>query len=120
MSSWWRSLGDNVSRTRRSVLHGAPQSRDPNSHAPRISSAPRRKRAARWAASGARSCELPPPSVLPDFLANQAGDARLLLGHRDHPALGPPVGDFEQQLGPDRLLELFAVLDRHHEGTGAS
>src|SRR5258706_7776674 len=37
-----------VSRTRCSVLHAAPQSRDPlvKQHGPRISSAPRRKRGA--------------------------------------------------------------------------
>src|ERR1700688_517716 len=60
------------------------------------------------------------PPVLPDFFADQTGDARLLLGRRDNPALGFPPCDFEQQLGTDRLLELLAVLDRDHEGAGAS
>ena len=62
-----------------------------------------------------RSTALPSPPVLPDFLADQAGDARLLLGDRNDPALGRAAGDFEQQLGPDRLLEFVAVLDRDHE-----
>src|SRR3979490_1844313 len=57
----------------------------------------------------------PAPPVLPDFFADQAGHARLLLGHRDDPALGRPACDLEQQLGPDRFLELFAILDRHDE-----
>jgi hypothetical protein len=45
-----------VSRTRCSVLHAAPQSRDPDfcCNGPRIRSAPRREDAARCAASGAR------------------------------------------------------------------
>src|SRR5450756_106892 len=60
----------------------------------------------------------PPPPVLPDLLADQTGDARLLLGHRNKTALRRPACNFEQQLGADRLLELFAILDRHHEGTG--
>src|SRR6266436_3132651 len=59
---------------------------------------------------------LPSPAVLPDFLAYQTGDARLLLGRRDNPALGRPPCDFEQQLGTDRFLELVAILDRYHEG----
>src|ERR1700730_1904305 len=63
---------------------------------------------------------LPPPAVLPDFLADQTGDARLVLGQRHHRARGRAVGDFKQQLGPDRLLELVAILDRHHERTGSS
>src|SRR5712671_1536161 len=59
------------------------------------------------------------PPVLPDFLTNHAGHTGLLLGHRDDPARGRPTCDFEQQLGPDRLLELVAVLDRYHEGAWA-
>src|ERR1700687_891728 len=62
----------------------------------------------------------PAPAVLPDFLPDQAGDTRLLFGHRDDAALGRPASDFEQELAPDRLFELVAILDRHHEGTWAA
>src|SRR5882757_9183867 len=61
----------------------------------------------------------PAPAVLPDFLADQAGDAWLLGGHRNHRVLRGPARDFKQQLGPDRLLEFLAILDRHHEGARA-
>src|SRR5260370_11471929 len=53
-----------------------------------------------------------PPPVLPDFLADQAGHPRLFVGSRDDPAVGSPACDLEQELGPDRLLELVAILDQ--------
>src|SRR5665213_3308195 len=63
---------------------------------------------------------LSPPPVLPDLFPDQAGHARLLVGHRNDPAFRLLAGDFEQQLGPDRFLELVAVLDRHHERAGTA
>src|SRR5882757_1781542 len=75
---------------------------------------PHPEEATKWP-SRRMGCSSPAPPVLPDFFADQAGDARLLLGHRNDPALGRPACDLEQQLGPDRFLELFAILDRHHE-----
>src|ERR1700732_725272 len=59
----------------------------------------------------------PSPAILPDLLADQTGNARLPLRYRNDAALGRAAGDFEQQLGPDRLLELLAILDRHHKRT---
>src|SRR5258708_19611205 len=64
--------------------------------------------------------DLAPPAVLPDLLADHAGHPRLLVGHRNHPAFGRSPGDFEQKLGADCFLELVAVLDRDHEGTGTA
>src|SRR3981189_1729560 len=60
-----------------------------------------------------------PPAALPDLLADQTGDARLLGGHRNYWVLRRPACDFKQQLGPDRLLEFLAILDRYHEGARA-
>src|SRR5437879_11595295 len=64
----------------------------------------------------------PSPPVLPDLLADQTADARLLgcSGGGDDRAFRSAAGDLEQQLGTDRFLEFFAVLDRHHEGAGAA
>src|SRR6478609_1839703 len=63
---------------------------------------------------------LPPPAVLPDLLADHAIDARLSAGGRHDRALRRAARDLEQQLGADRLLELVALLDRHHEGAGTA
>src|SRR5882724_5582340 len=62
----------------------------------------------------------PSPPVLPYFFADQTGDPRLFLGHGDRLTLRCPACDFEYELGPDRLLEFIAVLDRHHKRTGPS
>src|SRR5579863_5023717 len=59
----------------------------------------------------------PPPPILPDLFPDQAGNARLFLGHGDDGPIGREAGDFEQELGADCFLELLAILDRHHEGT---
>src|SRR5580704_408178 len=67
-----------------------------------------------------RAADLPPPAVLPHFLADQAGHPRLFFCDRDDPVLRHPVRDLKDELGPDRLLELFAVLDRHNERAQAS
>src|SRR5271163_535107 len=61
-----------------------------------------------------------PPAVLPDLLADQAGNPRLSLNHRDHRTFGRAAGDLKQKLGPDGFLELLAILDRHHERTRAA
>ena len=45
------------------------------------------------------------PAVLPDLLADQAIDARLLLGDRHDLALRPTARDLEYKLGADRFLE---------------
>src|SRR5262245_51495641 len=60
------------------------------------------------------------PAVLPDLLADHAGDPRLLLGHRHHRPPGRSVSDLEQEFGADRILELFTILDWHHESAGPS
>src|SRR5258706_5731691 len=64
----------------------------------------------------------PSPPVLPDLFADQAVDARFLAfgGGGDDRAFRGAAGDLEQQFGADRFLEFFAVLDRHHEGTGTA
>src|SRR5215813_6361415 len=63
---------------------------------------------------------LPPPAILPDLLADQAGHPRLLLGDRHDRPIRRAARDFKQQLGADRFLELLAVLDRHHERARAA
>src|SRR5882757_9336592 len=58
---------------------------------------------------------LPPPAVLPYFLADQAGHPWLSLGGRNDPMLRCRSCDLKRELGPDRLLEPLAILDRDHE-----
>src|SRR5688572_5484659 len=53
------------------------------------------------------------PALLPQPLADGAGDARLGGGHRHH--LRHAAGDFQYELGLDRFLELLALADRDHE-----
>src|SRR5262245_27445975 len=55
------------------------------------------------------------PALLPHALADGAGDARMVGRRRDHAYLGRAAGDLEHQLGADRLAELLALADRHHE-----
>src|SRR6185436_7771252 len=64
--------------------------------------------------------DLPSPPILPDLLADHAIDARLAAGGGHDWAFGGATSDLEQQLGADRFLELFAVLDRDDERAGAA
>src|SRR5258706_15552009 len=58
--------------------------------------------------------------LLPDVFTDQTGHPRLFFGHRDDPVLVRPTGDLKYKLGPDRLFELVAILDRNHERTRPS
>src|SRR5438552_18078420 len=53
------------------------------------------------------------PSLLPKALTDGAGDARRGGRHRHDPPLRRAAGNFQHQLGSDRLLELLALLDRN-------
>ena len=57
----------------------------------------------------------PAPPILPDLFADHAIDARLAAGGGHDRAFGGAAGDFQQQLGADRFLELLAFLDRDDE-----
>src|SRR5882757_586647 len=134
MSSWWRGL---VNRASVSTLLWQPMPRHPRMSASRSlgrcallraskgEPQPLNSHPSRLAEDGShlRMTSIfssSPPPVLPDLFADHAIDPWLLPGHRDDPWLGCQPCDFEQQLGPDRLLEFFAFLDRHHEGAGAA
>src|SRR5258707_15771841 len=67
-----------------------------------------------------RSRGLPPQTLLTDVSTDQTALPRLCLGHRDDPVLVRPTGDLKYKLGPDRLFELVAILDRNHERTRPS
>src|SRR5688500_16174002 len=56
-----------------------------------------------------------PPALLPDLLADGAGDARTTRRGRNDTRLGHTACNFQHQLGADRLLELMTLLDRNDE-----
>src|SRR5262245_54289624 len=55
------------------------------------------------------------PALLPQPLADGAGDARGPRLGRDHALRRLPAGDLQHELGADRLLELLALADRDDE-----
>src|SRR5690242_17690864 len=65
---------------------------------------------------------LSPPAILPDLLADQAIDPRLaVLRRRRHDLpFRRAAGDFHQQFGADRFLELVAVLNGDDKGAGTA
>src|SRR5690349_1578099 len=62
----------------------------------------------------------PAPPVLPQLLADGAGDARLVRRRRNDARLGLPAGDFQNQFCARRIDELFGVVDRYDERAGAA
>src|SRR5829696_935331 len=60
------------------------------------------------------------PALLPHALADGAGDAGSIGAGRDDARLREPAGDFEHQLGTDRVAEFLPLPDRDHEGAGAA
>src|SRR5436853_4419458 len=75
-------------------------------------------RALRLLAQGRRSPSVDPaaaPAALPHLLADGAGNARRLGRRRDDARLAAILRNVEHQLGADRVLEFFALADRHHE-----
>src|SRR5262249_33244687 len=67
-------------------------------------------------AARARSDGSIPPALAPHLLADRARDARLIGLRRNDTLLRRMTGDFEHQLGADRLLELLAIVDGNDEG----
>src|SRR4051795_2119477 len=104
MWSWWRGSGGELRRVGKAK------------RAHHLAHAPKRQMVG---TAQVRLCppyevSSPPPPVLPDLLADQAIHARFLgFRRRGHDrAFRLAAGDFQQQLGADRFLEFFAVLDR--------
>src|SRR5215204_1160522 len=60
------------------------------------------------------------PAVAPHLLADCAGDARRARLRRHDPPLGRAPGNFEQELGAGRFLELLARVNGNDEGAGAA
>src|SRR5215216_1393415 len=61
-----------------------------------------------------------PPAVAPHLLADCAGDAWRARLRRHDPPLGRAPGNFEQELGAGRFLELLARVNGNDEGAGAA
>src|SRR5262245_57518822 len=118
--NWVRGYAHLVSRTRRSVLHAAPQSRDPCvRNGPRISSAPRRKCGALRSIRGAR-----PPLSRTQFVgildhigaatAGGAGGEQHETVRRKH--LAREIAAHRQIIGDVTAGSIVQARERHVRG----